>query len=161
MEAFDTAFAKVEAGADDAREAIAEDSDLLFLALLARKRRNYKSGCAICLTDEIMGTTCSCGHTEICVFRPCGHSACASPCFKAAFGEGKPRQITLPDGKTFLLPSQHDVSEIRNFACHMCRGNVDAVFRAENAFIKPQLLQLVDTAPIEAYLSSHLQEQEN
>ena len=28
-----------------------------------------------------MGTTCGCGHTEITVFRPCGHSVCSNPCF--------------------------------------------------------------------------------
>lgn len=55
------------------------DSD--FLAQLGIKQRNYKSNCAICLTDDIMGTTCGCGHREIAVFRPCGHSVCVSPCF--------------------------------------------------------------------------------
>lgn len=62
-------------------EAISSLSDFQFLCHLTMKR-DWKSECAICLTDKIMGTTCTCGHTEIAVFRPCGHSMCASPCFE-------------------------------------------------------------------------------
>ena len=29
-----------------------------------------------------MGITCSCGHKEIAVLRPCGHTMCANPCFE-------------------------------------------------------------------------------
>ena len=38
-------------------------SDGLFLAALGCSGRNYRRDCAICLTDNIMGTTCGCGHT--------------------------------------------------------------------------------------------------
>lgn len=64
------------------------DSDAEFLAQL---NRNWKEGCAICLTDKIMGTTCGCGHTEIIVFRPCGHSCCKEPCF-FEFNKAAPRK---------------------------------------------------------------------
>lgn len=57
------------------------DSDFAFLMSLNLRGRNWRAGCAICLTDKIMGTICGRGHTEIVVFRPCGHSVCARPCF--------------------------------------------------------------------------------
>jgi hypothetical protein len=55
--------------------------DALFLAYLANKGRPHNEQCAICLTNDIMGTTCGCGHTEIRVVRPCGHSFCNNPCY--------------------------------------------------------------------------------
>lgn len=73
-------------------------SSATFLLSLA-KVRDYARDCAICLTDKIVGTTCKrvtlgrrighditcrrCGHTEIAVFRPCGHAMCANPCFRS------------------------------------------------------------------------------
>lgn len=45
-------------------------TDYEFLAVFGHKR-NWKKECAICLTEDIMGTTCS-----------CGHSICANPCFE-------------------------------------------------------------------------------
>jgi len=44
-------------------------SDFLFLSVVG-STRNWRSECAICLTDEIMGTVCQCGHTETVMLPP-------------------------------------------------------------------------------------------
>ena len=148
---------EVARDAPKVREAAAEQCDALFLAMLARRGRNYKEGCAICLADQIMGTTCTCGHTEIAVFRPCGHSVCATPCFRDAFGEAEVKTQTAANGKTYRVHTQRDVRDVKNFACHMCRSNVDRVFRAENISLQPAFANILNVAPLEAYLASHLQ----
>lgn len=56
------------------------DNAAMFLARLGRDGRDYRAHCAICQTTDVIGTTCGCGHAEICVFRPCGHAMCAAPC---------------------------------------------------------------------------------
>ena len=105
------------------------DSDAEFLAQL---NRNWKEGCAICLTDKIMGTTCGCGHTEIIVFRPCGHSCCKEPCF-FEFNKAAPRKkkILKSANQTFIVRGQLAEPTQGGFDCHMCRQPVESVFRAE------------------------------
>ncbi len=108
--------------------------DFSFLATLGSKR-NWKSGCAVCLTDKIMGTTCGCGHTEIAVFRPCGHTICASPCFVEFM---RSRKIELPDaslnagGVMFTIRGKKDISGCKGFTCPLCRAVVMSTFRAED-----------------------------
>lgn len=109
-------------------------SDFIFLALLSLKR-NWKSGCAICLTDEIMGTTCTCGHTEIAVFRPCGHSLCAKPCFEnflKSKGVSLDIERTVVDNIEYTIPTQKNINIETNFDCPLCRKKVKSVFRAED-----------------------------
>ena len=115
-------------------------SDCEFLTLLGTKR-NYKSGCAICLTDKIMGTTCTCGHTEIAVFRPCGHSVCANPCFDLLMNsvgiELKP-QIFSANGQTWTRGTGDKVQKdirVSGFNCPICRTRVNSTFRAEETYI--------------------------
>lgn len=110
-----------------------EISDYMFLALLGKKR-NWKEGCAICLTDKIMGTTCGCGHTEIVIFRPCGHSVCASPCFKNFIKtkgtEVKPRSFMV-DGVEMIAVGSHNVDLNIKFDCPICTVEVTKTFQAE------------------------------
>lgn len=116
------------------------DNDFIFLAKLGRKR-NWKSGCAVCLTDNIMGTTCSCGHTEIAVFRPCGHAMCASPCYYQ-FIEIKTSQKLKPktikiDGNDYTVMGELNIdSSDINFNCYLCNQKVESVFRAEDVCLE-------------------------
>jgi len=116
-------------------------SDAEFLWSIALKR-NWKSGCAICLTEKIMGTTCSCGHTEIMILRPCGHSFCAQPCWKdfmksKAAPPPKQRTMTTADGQRFLIMGSGDYrsnvsDDGTSFECPLCRTHTTSVFHAEN-----------------------------
>jgi len=42
-------------------------------------QRNWRESCCICL-ENIIGTACKCGHFEVILFHPCGHSICFKPC---------------------------------------------------------------------------------
>lgn len=122
-----------------ARSTIPSDtkSDLRFLGEIGSKR-NWKSGCAICLTDKIMGTTCGCGHTEIAVLRPCGHAICASPCFQqwmsttyqTTFSDTK---NTLANGKQYTIPGHKNINQKIQVPCPICRVKTSSTFRAEEA----------------------------
>jgi len=120
--------------------------DNLFFAKLALDGRNYRSGCVICLADKMMGTTCSCGHTEIVVFRPCGHSICVNPCFQDLCKslhdiELKPKRFRTPDGKTFITPTCVDVTSAKGFDCPTCRTTVTSCFRAEHTYLSQDFLK--------------------
>lgn len=116
-----------------------DDGDDVFLAVLQSSGRSYRSGCAICLSEDMMGTTCGCGHTEIVVFRPCGHSMCVEPCFLEFVAH---HNITLgpireqqPDGKWTIRVNTPDVRTASGFACPLCRTTVVRCFRAEETRI--------------------------
>lgn len=106
-----------------------KQSDTEFLGAMTR---DYRKGCAVCLTDKIMGTTCGCGHTEIAVFRPCGHAMCVKPCFEQWMKTNQvtfaPQEVTL-DGKRFIIPGQHDLSTFPpgRFSCQECRATLRSV----------------------------------
>lgn len=106
----------------------------LFLAALGAAGRNYKRDCALCLEDIIMGTTCGCGHTEIVVFRNCGHSVCANPCFQKLLGDREfpETEFTTPDGSIFTIPSKPNLNHVSGFNCPICRQAVHNTFRAED-----------------------------
>jgi hypothetical protein len=110
--------------------------DALFLAKLG-KTRNWRSGCVICLTEDIMGTTCTCGHTEIVVFRPCGHAICVRPCFAQWVnhaGINLERQTAIIDGQTYYIGEQRNVNlSAPNLQCPTCRTPIQRSFRAEEA----------------------------
>lgn len=91
-----------------------KQSDSEFLMALSMKR-NWKQGCAICLADKIMGTTCSCGHTEITIFRPCGHSVCSNPCAK-------------------------DLFKTNETKCHMCGQTIEHSFETQNVRVDNPLV---------------------
>lgn len=110
-------------------------SDTLFLSLLGKKR-NWKKDCAICLEQDIMGTKCNCGHTEITVFRPCGHSICSNPCFVQLITNKFPDialelKIHNMSGMEFHTNKLNLDLDIQ-FSCPLCRCNVTRVFSAEN-----------------------------
>lgn len=113
-------------------------SDFEFLSILGT-RRNWKSECAICLTDTIMGTTCECGHTEIAVLRPCGHALCARPCFEQFVGKSLNCKLgaeTFTDGeKVFTLDNSLNVDTKLALTCPLCRVVSTSTFRAENVRI--------------------------
>jgi hypothetical protein len=115
-----------------------DENDLEFLFHLGLKR-NWKRECAICLVDDIMGTTCGCGHTEITVFRPCGHSVCTNPCaqeiMKSNNIETRERRIETTEGSTMIIVGTTDVSNIRNIKCHLCRANITSAFQAQDLMI--------------------------
>lgn len=95
-----------------------DDSNFTFLFKLSY-RRNWKSGCPICLSHKMRGSSCICGHSEIAVFRPCGHSMCIEPCF-LEFQEH--------------IGSKCFVDEARGFKCPMCRTVVKKTFRGEEVY---------------------------
>lgn len=155
--AFAKARGRVHAhGADDAitgnadgafaqsvRHVAAEEGDDVFLAVLQSSGRSYRAGCAICLTDKMMGTTCSCGHTEIAVFRPCGHSMCIAPCFTQFMASrdialGVMRQ-QLSDGTWLTYSNKVGVSDVSGFPCPLCRTDVAHCFRAEETCITSEV----------------------
>ena len=111
------------------------DSNFAFLAELG-KQRNWKAECSICLKDKNIGTTCGCGHTEIVVFRPCGHAICSLPCFrdlmKSHKCQLKPKGFKTSDGQAFIIPTSPNV-DLDNvpFNCPVCRGKIDKTFQAE------------------------------
>lgn len=112
-------------------------SDFLFLVALGKKRE-WKKGCVICLIENIMGTTCKCGHTEVCVFRPCGHALCVDPCFKD-FVESNNLKLDkkklLTFGNKVFEMNQIGVDlnlESKNILCPICRTKINKTFRAED-----------------------------
>lgn len=110
--------------------------DAIFLAKLG-KTRNWRSGCVICLTEDIMGTTCGCGHTEIVVFRPCGHAICVRPCFAQwtnHAGVNVDRKTITWNGVTFYVGQELDVNlNHPNLQCPTCRSPIERTFRAEES----------------------------
>lgn len=120
-------------------------SDFAFLTVLGRSR-NWKKECAICLTDDIMGTACGCGHTEIVVFRPCGHSVCNKPCFAGMLEQMEidpPLRVMKFGDKEFVSPGQYDYSGIGGFKCHLCRATVRTCVRAEDTYPGDELQSFI------------------
>ena len=109
-------------------------SNASFLAALGAKR-DFKAGCAVCLTDEIMGTTCTCGHTEIACFRPCGHTVCASPCFAqmmdTAGHDGHP--TVNVNGREVNIVLKVETANGKGMSCPLCRATIETCFRIEEA----------------------------
>jgi len=113
--------------------------NFMFLAKLGKKR-NWKEVCAICLADDIMGTTCGCGHTEIVIFKPCGHSICVYPCFEEWMEsldiELKP-QTKIFEGNEYIIGNQKNVNlqfdDIKP-KCPICKTIIKNTFRAEETY---------------------------
>lgn len=114
-------------------------SDFLFLAKLGTIR-NWKKICCICLTEDIMGTTCGCGHTEIAVFRPCGHAICAKPCFQDLVKRHniklETQTIKTANGMVFSIVGKMNIDDVKGFPCPMCNTIVDHTFRAEDIHVE-------------------------
>lgn len=115
------------------------DPGLTDFEFLYEHPRDWRTDCAICLTDEI---------TQIAVFRPCGHSVCMQPCF-AEFAEtqGSPLGPKIVEGRTpdgqlmrFQVGSMKDPSTCKDFACPVCRTCVTHVFQAEETRADTQIV---------------------
>lgn len=115
--------------------------DFTFLLSLGLKR-NWKSECVICLSDEMMGTTCGCGHTEIVVFRPCGHSACAYPCFDQ-YIKSKELNWFMISGQTYITSVKYDITQTKTIKCPTCNVNVDTCFKAEDVYAPQDILNMI------------------
>jgi hypothetical protein len=119
-------------------------SDCEYLCLLGTIR-NYKSGCAICLSNDIIGTTCACGCSEIAVFRPCGHCMCANPCFYQyveSNGINLKRNHNLfvenhYQQESYCFGTHRDIN-VGGFLCPNCRCNVKSTIRVEDTFVNSE-----------------------
>jgi hypothetical protein len=121
-------------------ERISPTSDLAFLAKIGLKR-DWKRECCICLKDKNIGTMCLCGHTEIVVFRPCGHAVCAQPCFIDLI-KIVPKEFTTKDGRRFTRSINFNIVN-PPCLCPICRQSIDSTFKAEDVFV-PKILELDD-----------------
>jgi len=127
-------------------ESVCAMPDWQFLIAIS-KTRDYQKQCAICLTDKIMGTTCTCGHTEIAVFVPCGHAICARPCFLDwAEHEGKSFDdktfLDASTGVTYSMRGVKDIQKWDGMKCPTCRRDIHRVFRAEEVHVQDKNQEL-------------------
>jgi hypothetical protein len=122
-------------------DALCSDDPSSDFAFLAKQRNTWKEECPMCAKTENIGTTCTCGHTEIVMLRPCGHILCARPCFAewAEFKSEKlqPKTLTTSDGQRFRVDGVHEVNlTIDAKACPVCRTSVSSSFAVEDVRIK-------------------------
>ena len=113
------------------------DSEFLFNL----HKRDWKSGCPICLTDKIVGTDCPCGHTETIVFRPCEHCICANPCFTELMKtildrDSFNRYVRYTRSQFPIKPHIYNIDFTKHgleLKCLICRTAVERTFQAETA----------------------------
>lgn len=132
-------------------------NDIKFLVLLGRQR-DWKE-CALCLEDENMGKTCNCGHTEIVIYRPCGHTICSKPCFGQIMkNKGiklKPKTYNI-NGQEYITPNSKNIDLDVNFKCHICNQLVTRTFQAENINLLEDniLMKLTEELADDIYIAS-------
>lgn len=106
-------------------------SDADFLMLVSQNRDIVSDPCCICRLDgdEHKGVTCGCGHTELAVFRPCGHCVCIKPCFIDLCAHAgitfDHKKIQTADGQVFYIMGKPDISCATGFSCPLCRTTVE------------------------------------
>ena len=111
-------------------------SDFEFITLLG-KTRDWNTGCPICLDKRITGITCSCGCSEIILFRPCGHVMCGKPCFVefACANDIELHECNYTFGKTNFNAVDSMDYHIdfcgKNIKCPICREIITSSFRTE------------------------------
>lgn len=103
-------------------------TDFEFLARLSLQRY-WNHSCMICLEEHI-GKTCQCGHCDVVIFRPCGHSMCLYSCFMDFMGVALP-VVTTADGRT--VQCVHNINMDTNFECPTCRNVVTQTFNSNDA----------------------------
>lgn len=80
--------------------------------------RNWTKDCVICLNEKT-GHVCNCGHSDIVIFRPCGHTMCKDPCYKK-------------------YKKKYDV-------CPVCKNHIDKVFSNNSVWFSSKSIDgLVD-----------------
>lgn len=131
---------------------LSNDLDNFTFLLTLGLKRNWKSECVICLSEDMMGTTCGCGHTEIVVFRPCGHSICVSPCFNE-YIKNKGVQLKEEEmqigGQTFIVGQKLGINDCKNFKCPTCNVNVEKCFRAEDVYTSDEIGESISKSIVE------------
>lgn len=112
-------------------------TDFEFLARLSLKRR-WDHECMLCLDDKHMGQTCDCGHKDIVIFRPCGHSMCLKTCF-IEFMENKGHIFTgkqiASDGKVYTVVGKPECDLCVNFDCPVCQSKVTHTFNSSDTYM--------------------------
>jgi len=114
------------------------ESNLQFLMSLTKKR-DWRAGCVICLDEDMKGTDCPCGHVEIVIFRPCGHSVCCKPCFKELIkisGYYLPQKvIKIGDSElTALSCLEYNLDTAgKGLTCPTCRKEIRQTFESGRA----------------------------
>jgi hypothetical protein len=120
-----------------------DGSDFMFLAY---HNRNWKSECVVCLEEEMMGTKCTCGHTEIVVFRPCGHSVCKNPCYDQLMakegGKSEPKIYTTGDGQKFTSGKTNMGSKNPSM-CPTCQTPITHAFEAQEVHVPEALTKVL------------------
>ncbi len=109
-------------------------SDFAFMATM---KRDWKQECSICLKAENIGTSCTCGHTEIVMIRPCGHTICARPCFADWMRQKQQpldqKSMKTADGRELVLVGVQEVN-LKNpqCLCPVCNSDTESTFAAED-----------------------------
>lgn len=107
--------------------------------------RNWKAECVVCMSDDMMGTACGCGHTEIVIFRPCGHAVCMRPCYMDLIRKHPEitrklsRRTVNVAGTEMVIANSINVNmsvSDTDFHCPTCMSTVESVFQAEEAYGK-------------------------
>jgi hypothetical protein len=121
--------------------------DAVFMLLMS-KQRNWSKECAICLENH-MGKICNCGHKEITMFKPCGHTICSSPCFTELYKSSGFKALEFmrfeQDSEIREILGTYDTNTNGGFNCPLCRTPVTKTFSTENIripfnFIDPDKL---------------------
>ena len=117
-----------------------------FLAHIGGKI-DWKHYCPSCDKDKHVGKTCSCGHTEIVMFRPCGHTMCIKPCYikfreEEKLSKLKPIVFKI-NGKDYTC-GQLSVDQDTDFDCPICSDKVVKTFRAETVKLDESMFDLPD-----------------
>ena len=114
-------------------------SDFLFVVDQSM-RRDWMHDCPICLEKQV-GTACTCGYTEVAMFRPCGHTMCSQSCLEQYIHKQTGRSLppstwvgTDNKGKkiAFRRVGMVDVTAAKNFPCPICRTNVERTIKADS-----------------------------
>lgn len=104
-----------------------------FLSRLSAKR-NWCHECPVCLNDDHMGQTCDCGHQEIVIFKPCGHTMCIKPCFMEFSGLPSRTKRVMIGGNEHYLFCKPNVNLSVCFECPVCRTTVTETFASSDVF---------------------------